>query len=188
MTKKFIDLNTSDIRVLDFNKKSQIRIPLDPKPEYDLSSNGKDIVWKYGGKEYKKQSSLKRFFKDCPLGSVGDYLYVREPFSIDGADVKYYATDIDAKDPPLSANIMTEKDCRFCLKIKGARLESLQDIDLAGMKAEGYDHLLFDSSPRKEVSEAMFIYFWNLEHASDHWQENPLVCVIDFKRELLKSN
>ena len=129
--------------------------------------------------------------KDCPYGMPGDQLWVRETHSrlIDGtspAHVRYkahYPTSPWGTGWKPSIH-MPRWASRITLKIKGVRVERVQDITEEDAKAEG---LIDDFISPGDGHSALyhFVTLWNSINIKRGygWSTNPWVWVVDFEVE-----
>lgn len=149
--------------------------------------------------------------KLCPYGAPGDYLWVRETWAVEGdlEDVRRKVEDAipDRSYGPyfradeLHANAglrwrpsiyMPRWACRTFLKIKGVRVERIQDISEEDARAEGVRGEVclncgFGTSPCNCFSSrpgcrTAFVDLWNSinEKRGYGWDKNPLVWVVEF--------
>lgn len=145
----------------------------------------------------------------CPYGQVGDRLWVRETFmDLRGTGVEHRPTPDSplqryayaAECPPGSFADDTRKDmglkwrpsihmpraaCRLLLEVTAVRIERLQAISRADIRAEGLEcppELGGDDvSPNyKDWFPAAFRALW--ESTGGDWAGNPWVWVVEFKR------
>lgn len=132
----------------------------------------------------------------------GDTLYVRETFACDGFDgeeyVYVYRADVDECDRLVWGDIeenewapssdyhwhpsirMPKEAARIFLRVTDLRVERLQEIDGAGIKAEG-------TRGRFGATRGAFIDLWNstVKRTERHqygYRANPWVWVISFER------
>lgn len=126
----------------------------------------------------------------CPYGLVGDRLWVKEMFYVQeslweknrGPQPIHYACETDPdtvedyiKKPSI---YMPRWACRLVLEITDVRVERVQDISEQDAIAEG----ILAVEPGEVFFE--FIKLWNSVHPKDglHWDANPWVWVITFKK------
>lgn len=121
----------------------------------------------------------------CPLGAVGDQLWVRETFGkyraapsgfVYRADGELPCGDPERWTPSIH---MPPWASRINLLITGVRVERLQDISDADALAEGVS--------ANEHSPARYVFgsLWQSIYGADNpksWQANPWVWVIEFER------
>jgi len=134
----------------------------------------------------------------CPYGKVGDVLWVRETFKISkkGERYQYLATDENHSDKQQKwkpSIHMPFEACRLFLKIKGIRIERLQDITKRDSISEGIsikskfgdvvntwmDYTDGNGTPNPSYS---FMTLWQSVYGSKSWEDNPWVWVIEFKQ------
>jgi len=125
----------------------------------------------------------------CPFGQPGDRLWVRETHADIGCRLTYRA-DLDdgghckvAKWTP--AIHMFRKHSRILLEITDVRVERLQDISRADIRAEGLqcpqELASDDVSPNyRDWYPAAWRALW--ESTGGDWAANPWVWVVEFKR------
>ena len=122
----------------------------------------------------------------------GDLLWVRETFWHDGSPLTAPHYHADGK-PDISERHdagllkkkpsihMPKKFCRIWLKVKGVRVERLQDISEEDAVAEGVlgDETEFDQATPRMCFELL----WNsINSARGYgWKENPWVWVLEFE-------
>lgn len=145
----------------------------------------------------------------CPYGQVGDRLWVRETFMdlrgtgiehrpspdsplqryVYGADVKVGSfADETRKDYGLKwrpSIHMPRAACRLLLEITAVRIERLQQISRADIRAEGLqcppELASDDVSPNyRDWYPAAFRALW--ESTGGDWEGNPWVWVVEFKQ------
>ena len=140
----------------------------------------------------------------CPFGQPGDRLWVRETFGLQvrhygggaGEHIVYRATNPDAiycnsaegqeylvKWKP--SIHMPRAACRILLEITDVRVERLQDISRADIRAEGLqcpsELASDDVSPNyRDWYPAAWRELW--ESTGGNWDANPWVWVVEFKR------
>lgn len=146
-------------------------------------------VQNYGNKEHTDYVSLCEI--SMPI-CKGDYLYVRETFNSDWCDSVIYKADGGsakdagyAKEPKWKPSIFMPKSAaRILLKVTDVRVERLQDIDNAGIQAEGID---IDCPEMIAFNQGMFADLWDSTvNKSDFdkygWNANPWVWIYEFER------
>ena len=133
----------------------------------------------------------------CPYGKPGDRLWVRETFN-SSADCRppivepfIYAADLNSDGVQKWAARwkpsihMPRWACRILLEITGVRVERLQDISRADIRAEGLqcppELASDDVSPNyRDWYPAAWRELW--ESTGGSWDANPWVWVVEFKR------
>ncbi|QHF45864.1 hypothetical protein PspS35_19465 [Pseudomonas sp. S35] len=137
----------------------------------------------------------------CPYGKPGDRLWVRETWArvgnCDPGYLTFAATYPGCLTPELenipAANEirwkpsihMFRRDSRILLEITDVRVERLQDISRAGIRAEGLqcppELASDDVSPNyRDWYPAAWRELW--ESTGGDWEANPWVWVVEFKR------
>jgi hypothetical protein len=138
----------------------------------------------------------------CPLGQVGDRLWVRETFmDLTGTGIESRTGKRDgyayrADTSPGSYSDETRKEhklkwtpsihmprtaCRIVLEITGVRVERLQDITEEDAKAEGAAPSTHAITPQEAVYRVGFLNLWCSLYGEKSWQANPWCWVIEFK-------
>lgn len=176
-----------------------------------LESGQALLSWLVGhGPGYEVGEQLK--FVDCPYGVVGDRLWVRETWYCDHFEVQkgpylqpadmhdldqsredgelVYAADgltpYEQDQPVWKPSIhMPRWACRILLEITEVRVERLQDISRADIRAEGLqcppELASDDVSPNyRDWYPAAWRELW--ESTGGDWNANPWVWVVEFKR------
>ncbi|WP_145541657.1 hypothetical protein [Yersinia alsatica] len=144
----------------------------------------------------------------CPLGAVGDQLWVRETFQgplFDYEQMESYLEDsakfespeycvykADGNTAPEFVDADDNLHCkwrpsihmprwasRINLLITGVRVERLNDISDADASAEGCK---ISSMQSGECLSDMFARLWKSIYGDESWQANPWVWVITFRR------
>ena len=139
----------------------------------------------------------------CPFGQPGDRLWVRETFGLQvrhyggaGEHIVYRATSPDAiycksvegQEYPIKwkpSIHMPRHSSRILLEITDVRVERLQDISRADIRAEGLqcppELPSDDVSPNyRDWYPAAWKELWN--STGGDWDANPWVWVVEFKR------
>lgn len=126
----------------------------------------------------------------CPLGGIGDQLWVREAFAAGlctESTLAYRAThkteDLEegwGETIKWTPSIhMPRWASRINLLITGVRVERLQDISDADASAEGCK---ISSMQSGDCLSDMFARLWKSIYGDESWQANPWVWVIEFER------
>lgn len=135
----------------------------------------------------------------CPLGKVGDRLWVRETFKTGvctESTIAYKAThkpsDLEEgwyEEIKWTPSIhMPRWASRITLEITDVRVERLNDISQSDAIAEGAppSHPTIDAISREcgfpDFSRSWFGQTWWHIYGKKNWQDNPWVWVIEFKR------
>jgi len=148
----------------------------------------------------------------CPYGRPGDRLWVRETTEADydttnGAVLSRYAADGEpvlyagCGDPEYNGSVahwnyprksrpsihMQRWAGRILLEITAVRVERLQDISRADIRAEGLqcppELASDDVSPNyRDWYPAAWRELWESINGADSWTTNPWVWVVEFKR------
>lgn len=134
----------------------------------------------------------------CPYGDIGDILWVRESFAVDGHTTKSYiyksTFDIDSSHvvkwkPSIH---MPKSACRIFLEITNIKVERLQDITEYDALSEGIDlekinnsitdENIDGSKVKFETNISAFFNLWESINGAESVGNNPWVWVIEFKR------
>jgi len=138
----------------------------------------------------------------CPLGAVGDQLWVRETwarYNIDQTshDMAYRATTPAdwPKDGLWRPSIhMPRWASRINLLITGVRVERLNDISEQDAMSEGidadrlaesqdhYDCIADHNMTGRPTAKGYFSSLWQSIYGEESWEANPWVWVINFER------
>lgn len=191
--------------VLDGRKTVTRRpVKVQPRSRADIGSYGK-------GQPFIRNPDVTKRNPECPFGNPGDRLWVRETWYCDHNEVMrgpYLKPDdldvIEARDdgtlvyaadgltpyetdqPVWKPSIhMPRWACRILLEITDVRVERLQDISRADIRAEGLEcppELASDDvSPNyRDWYPAAWKELWN--STGGDWDANPWVWVVEFKR------
>lgn len=186
--------------ILEGRKTQTRRIFKLPKGlEWYDSLGGEQKGWFTDGKGWWHVDEI-----ECPHGTVGDRLWVREAWASlsvgNQTDYLYRADthkglekrDGDQKWKP--SRHMPRTACRLILEITGVRVERLQEISNADCVAEGIEPIGEERLTGKVMSQAgrlgdnystvrqLYSSFWQSINGPDSWAQNPWVWVIEFKR------
>nr|WP_233095441.1 hypothetical protein [Pseudomonas sp. MF6767] len=173
-----------------------------PSSRADIGSYGR-------GQPFIRNADVTKPNPECPYGRPGDRLWVRETFiDLRGTGVEHrpdpngplqrYAYAADCR--PGSHSDEARKDfglkykpsihmpraaCRILLEVTDVRVERLQDISRADIRAEGLqcppELASDDVSPNyRDWYPAAWRELW--ESTGGDWNANPWVWVVDFKR------
>jgi hypothetical protein len=194
------------VRAILDGRKTVTRRPVkvQPRSRADIGSYGK-------GQPFIRNPDVTKRNPECPFGNPGDRLWVRETWYCDHNEVMrgpYLKPDdldvIEARDdgtlvyaadgltpyetdqPVWKPSIhMPRWACRILLEITDVRVERLQDISRADIRAEGLEcppELASDDvSPNyRDWYPAAWKELWN--STGGDWDANPWVWVVEFKR------
>ena len=202
--------NAPMVNAILAGNKTQTRRLVKPQPYIDASGNFCWNGWNFGQSASGvpcshtlaspiPSSETNRVY--CPLGKVGDRLWVRETWNKtrifqapDAGEVVVYAACDNRTDygGPWKPSIhMPRRASRITLEITAVRVERLQDISEQDARGEGCeasgwmpsysnpDNAGFDES----LSAAdNFCGLWESIYGTESWATNPWVWVIEFKR------
>ena len=147
---------------------------------------------------------------NCPFGTVGDRIWVRETWAEAGAgapELQLYRANYPEHVPPHYENLPPAEEIRWTpsihmprwasrilLEITDVRVERLNSISEEDCWAEGIEAVdgLFENAEIIDMalkigccvedSKPMFALLWESIYGDDSWQANPWVWVIKFKR------
>jgi hypothetical protein len=192
------------VRAILEDRKTVTRRACKPQPSanaHTTSAEGKPMgAWWETGKDVNR----------CPYGQPGDRLWVRETTEADyanGAVLSRYAADGEpvlyagCGDPKYNGSVahwnyprksrpsihMQRWASRILLEITAVRVERLQDISRADIRAEGLqcppELASDDVSPNyRDWYPAAWRELWESINGADSWTTNPWVWVVEFKR------
>lgn len=198
MKQRPIIFSTDMVRAILAGKKTQTRRVVKPQPEHDPMHDHiqfDDGIWCWwaGNHTLGVQHQAK-----CPYGVVGDQLWVRETYAT-LPTTAYAQSDVFQKtDESDSEKCFVYKACfglcdsaikwltplfmpraasRILLEITAIRVERVQDISNADIRAEG-------ACDRTSVAHRVdYEILWGSINGKKHpWSENPWVWVVEFKR------
>lgn len=194
------------VRAILDGRKTVTRRPVkvQPRSRADIGSYGK-------GQPFIRNPDVTKRNPECPFGKPGDRLWVRETWYCDHSEVMsgpylkpddldiseardhgtlIYAADgltpYEADHPVWKPSIhMPRWACRILLEITAVRVERLQDISRADIRAEGLqgppELASDDVSPNyRDWYPAAWKELWN--STGGDWEANPWVWVVEFKR------
>lgn len=186
------------VRALLADTKKMTRRIVKLKPTFDERSG---LSWKRGtyGIRLDGKSYLDEFVKECPYGTVGDRLWVRETWATSAAYDSYKPSKLTVNSDPWfyradgeggedrgkwrPSIFMRTFISRITLEITGVRIERVQDISEEDAKEEGCIPDDQSLNPN-EIGPAASIFesLWKSINGPDSWDANPWVWVIQFKR------
>lgn len=126
----------------------------------------------------------------CPIGKVGDRIWVRETFSekMDWEDgsccaVNYSATSESPVGKKWKPSIhMPREHSRILLEITDVRIERLNSISEDDAQAEGAAPATHTITPPEAVYRVGFADLWRSIYGEESWKANLWVWAIEFKR------
>ena len=124
----------------------------------------------------------------CPIGDVGDQLWVREAFADVGCRLTYKADENDGAHCQVKrwtpSIYMPREASRITIAITGIRVELLHDIREQDAIAEGATggHGAIPNYQYAATPLEHFKHIWESINGADSWEANPWVWVIKFKR------
>lgn len=159
------------------------------KPEAKGAPKPGDILISWPAKARAREGSRFR-----PRWQVGDLLYVRESFHLDGGEVAYMA---DHPGDPAGLGWrpsihLPRASSRLTLKVTGVRVERLQSCTDAGALAEGVERInrsafmgggtlyAVDGGSAHDTPVGAYNALWRKINGDGSWAANPWVVVIKF--------
>ncbi|WP_210461723.1 morphogenetic protein [Pantoea ananatis] len=209
MKERPILLNAEMVRAVLDGRKTQTRRMLTPRQLNMIdgaASIGECYLLESGHQHENSQSYYREW---CPLGVVGDRLWVRETFAghyidddqIQGikdgrdkaSDLFEYRADypngaqaVEGWTPSIH---MPRWASRITLEITGVRVERLnaisqEDAHAEGLELTGWRPTYSDPDSGGEVMTPYdnFAELWSSIYGEESWQANPWVWVIEFKK------
>jgi len=194
-------LTAGCVRAILAGRKSQLRQAVEPQPPENSIIKGIDedlyLVWLHDRQAFRGNP--------CPMGKVGDLLWVREPWmaSVDLDAIKEFESarryiryqaegflnGLSSKDEHTkfawrSPREMPRWASRLTLQVTSVRVERLQGISSEDLIAEGgmWRSAWREMNPEKD--RAGFAQWWNEVNAKSEnsWERNPWVWVVRFRR------
>lgn len=203
------------VRAILEGRKTQTRRVVNPQPVVDISRRSEErrtwhveVEWKgvctrhhgFAGLGHGDKEMLASWAeKECPYGTIGDRLWVRETWGVSCA----YSVDFTGRmirerewgnwfdyratmEPVIGGWAwkpsihMPRQFSRITLEITDVRVERLQEISVGDAKAEGIEPFLNRDGT---AWRAGFQLGWNEINAKRgySWESNPWVWVISFK-------
>lgn len=198
MTERPILFNSEMVRAILEGRKIQTRRLVKPQPQKN-GGKGFHPVFPYKTPEQRWNWVLDTGMGvnepfSCPLGKVGDVLWVRETHCIvkgNGIQVRYKADGIPMQtfypDQPVDGKLkwipsihMKRSHSRITLEITDIKVERLNDISAEDAKAEGIfcdPDVYCDKGYPDHFKE-----LWQSVYGQESWNSNPWVWAISFKR------
>lgn len=194
---KSVIFNAEEVRATLEGRKTQFRAVIKPQPK-QVSYYGN---LKNGGKGYLAADEEKSYPIISPFGKVGDEIFVKESFSIDGISLQgvWYWADGNPEfgdwTKPKLAQHMKQEHSRLFLKIKSVKVERLQDISEEDCWKEGCEEFA-DYQDKTKVCEMTkilneciedprphFAVYWNSTHKKpeEKWEANPFCFVYEYE-------
>lgn len=202
-----IIMDSREVCSLITNKRSQFRRVMDPQPVFETRYVAETEHYALGhwtpeGRNLTFAAyRLDHAMDKCPLGRVGDYLYVRESFAVTRPDkfetwkqlddpahqlAKYIRYKADWKRPTpglkwLDPMKMPRWASRFVLKITDTRCERLHDLSDEDAQAESMVGMRSVQTGKIHGLVDQFEQYWRSKHKGEHgWDENVWVWVVEF--------
>lgn len=199
------------VRAILDGRKTVTRRPVKPQPEVRMVDMiGPMLTFNKRGGHWLYPNAKQQIIEDCPFGKPGERLWVRETTEADQdrgdtVALSRYAADrapvlyAGSEDPEYNGSAahwdyprrsrpsihMERWACRILLEITDVRVERLQDISRADIRAEGLqcppELASDDVSPNyRDWYPAAWKELWN--STGGDWDANPWVWVVEFKR------
>lgn len=199
MKERGIIFNSEMVRAILDGRKTQTRRVMNNQPctlsGETISVQQDDFNFRWAGDLHNDTSG----WFPCPLGKIGDRLWVRETFKTGvctESTIAYKAThkpsDLEEgwyEEIKWTPSIhMPRRYSRITLEITNIRVERLNDISQSDAIAEGAppSHPTIDAISREcgfpDFSRSWFGQTWWHIYGKKNWQDNPWVWVIEFKR------
>ncbi|HDC4620396.1 hypothetical protein [Enterobacter asburiae] len=194
--------NGEMVRAILDGRKTQTRRIMKNQPAGDYPDTPALIRNVGGGFQWYGHYGESSIF-NCPFGSVGDRIWVRETWAEAGAgapDLKLYRANYPEHVPTHYENVPKAEDVRWTpsihmprwasrlmLEITGVRVERLRSISQADAIAEGAppSHPSIDAVSRDygypDFSRSWYGQTWQSIYGEESWNANPWVWVIEFK-------
>ena len=198
--------NDEMVRAIRDGTKTQTRRIVKPQPVKHMNGGaswyGKGI--RCSGLEENLLYSLAD--DSCPLGRIGDRIWVREAFEItpnpselgltkddlpttwdacmeDAGKVRYRASQYTSITGRWKPSIhMPRWASRITLEITGVRVERLNEISEADAEAEGVAFLRrVPDMDESMTAKELYWILWDSIYGNGSWESNPYVWVIEFK-------
>lgn len=161
-------------------RQTQLRVPVFPVPEFDRDDNIIDTYWSqrpFAGLLMPKRRDM---WMECPFGTVGDRLWVREATIVlrdDRNMILGYVSDrqkVEEDERMMPANHMRRAHCRTILElVSKPRVEQQQLILTRDCLAEG----VYNGASVR----AKYIKRYEKIHGEGSWALNPWVWRLEFK-------
>ena len=196
MKEKPIIFTSQMVKAILEGRKSQTRRPLKPQPQ--LAHDGKwdlYIKGKWVGAIAEKNNSILNV---CPYGQLGDYLWVREKFTLCPKDFRPNGIIYFANGKPDITYVMSNEwhssihmpryASRITLEIVNVKVEKLQNITEEDARAEGIIWTEIETAPRSGIfrpyAKEQFEQLWDSIYSKKGmgWTVNPWCWCITFKR------
>ena len=187
--------------------KTQTRRPIKPQPDDDIVDVEYDAIadlWLGNTPEDNDLGYTSSWAMRCPLGQVGDRLWVREMWAHPGDEEIIYradkwAADLVAKwkEDPNYPQVkwtpsihMPRWACRLVLPLVSVRVERVQDITEDDAKAEGVERISagpgwecwmgYGPGPSCGTARDSFRSLWISIYGQESWDANPWVWVAEW--------
>ncbi|WP_109401435.1 ASCH domain-containing protein [Proteus terrae] len=186
MKERGIIFNAEMVRAILDGRKTQTRRVMNNQPctlsGETISVQQDDFNFRWAGDLHNDTSG----WFPCPLGKVGDRLWVRETFKTGvctESTIAYKAThkpsDLEEgwyEEIKWTPSIhMPRRYSRITLEITNVRVERLQDISEQDAIAEGITNI-------SVLSKYIFSKLWESIYGFDSWSSNPWAWVIEFRK------
>lgn len=197
MAKKPILFSGEMVNAILDGRKVMTRRAVKPQPPEGFRLWGRCIDDHASWTDHPLQGEKGDIFRaTCPYGKPGDTLWVRETFMIErfpsapDKPLVHYRADNTAAGSAWTAARMWKPSIfmprwasRITLRITDVRVERLQEISAADMRAEGIDCLYEnDGSISEHFTRQSWVDLWDSINAKRGygWDANPWVWVVSF--------
>jgi hypothetical protein len=177
-------MSTPNVKAIMEGRKTMTRRVMKPQPEHKLDKFHLNGVLAWRDPELNLDEYPYGNYTICPYGQIGDHLWVRETWDSDctcgnpKCNGVIYKAGYDGKIIPdrwRPSIFMPRWASRITLEITGIKVERLQDISEADIRAEGF-------YPHPGWPEQMFDLYWIKLNGEESWKSNPYVWCITFKK------
>ena len=188
--------NAQEVQAIIAGNKIMFRVVVKPQPK-QVSYYGN---LKNGGKGYLAADEEKSYPIISPFGKVGDEIFVKESFSIDGISLQgvWYWADGNPEfgdwTKPKPAQHMKQEHSRFTLRIKDIGVERIGDISEEDCFMEGVHQVVLLGYPQRtkmfkagefvassNSPKKAFGKLWNKKHPKHSFESNCFVWKIKFE-------
>ena len=168
-----IIFNSEMVRAILAGRKTQMRRPV----KYGaLLGHPHDWCHMIGDEKAMLAHFVGDYTRFCPLGQIGDRMWVRETFFHSPDFHTWYKADCKNTVHKWVPSIhMPRRASRITLEITGIRVERVQDITNGDAMKEG----LLDATQYNDCYVCAFKRLWDSIYSN--WDQNPWVWVVEFK-------
>lgn len=194
MKERSIRFSDTEVRAILEGRKTQARRVVKCHGQWTCECPDSDEPWPY----FENELGEWEFF-ECPHGTMGDRLWVREAFCADFKPLIYRASATSdtyggEKIKYRPSIHMPRWASRMTLEITDVRVERLQEISEEDAIAEGVSEIIvpgIEYGPYGDPVQPLdcsatdrdrFYHLWQSIHHGAEWSANPWVWVIEFRR------